>query len=83
MESEHRTCIILFNVLVSFHVQSEELIKAKIAQEVQCFFFFSCFQPLFKVSAQEKSLNRLTDKEIDKIKKDRPGGYSETEVGLS
>ena len=37
-------------------------------------------QPLFKVSAQEKSLNVLSDMEIDKIKKERPGGYSETEV---
>ena len=38
------------------------------------------FQPLFKVSAQEKSLHRLSDEEIDKIKTDRPGGFSETEV---
>lgn len=37
-------------------------------------------QPLFKVSAQEKSLNVLSDMEIDKIKAERPGGYSETEV---
>ena len=40
-------------------------------------------QPLFKVSAQEKSLHRLTDEEIDKIKKERPGGYSETEVRIT
>lgn len=38
------------------------------------------YQPLFKVSAQEKSLNVLSDKEIDKIKAGRPGGYSETEL---
>ena len=48
-------------------------------------FFICCVnfflrQPLFKVSAQEKSLNTLTDEEIDKIKKERLEGYSETQV---
>ena len=69
------------SALLRFMCKARSLSRQKIAQEVQCFVYF--FQPLFKVSAQEKSLNRLTDKEIDKIKKDRPGGYSETEVLLS
>jgi len=38
------------------------------------------YQPLFKVSAQEKSLHRLSDEDVNKIKKERPGGYSETEL---
>ena len=41
------------------------------------------FQPLFKVSAQEKSLHPLSDEDIDKIKKavqKRDDGLSETEV---
>lgn len=41
------------------------------------------FQPLFKVSAQEKSLHPLSDEDMDKIKKavqNRDDGLSETEV---
>lgn len=37
------------------------------------------YQPLFKVSAQDTSLRKLSDKEIDMIKTERPGGFSETE----
>ena len=54
------------------------------------FFCYCClkcylinFQPLFKVSAQEKSLHPLSDEDIDKIKKavqKRDDGLSETEV---
>ena len=46
-------------------------------------FFLINFQPLFKVSAQEKSLHPLSDEDIDKIKKavqKRDDGLSETEV---
>lgn len=41
------------------------------------------YQPLFKVSAQEKSLHPLSDEDIDKIKKavqKRDDGLSETEI---
>lgn len=38
------------------------------------------FQPLFKVSAQGKSLHSLSDDEIDTLKKERRGDFSETQV---
>ena len=38
------------------------------------------FQPLFKVSAQDKSLRTLSDDELDTLKEKRSRGFSETQV---
>ncbi|KAL9975258.1 hypothetical protein ACROYT_G012400 [Oculina patagonica] len=70
--------VIWFPLLFMSYINS--VYTANLPQDATFTLSIGGYQPLFKVSAQEKSLNKLNDKEIDKIKKDRPGGYSETEM---
>lgn len=74
--------VIWFPLLLMSYINS--VYTSNLPQDATFTLSIGGYQPLFKVSAQEKSLHVLSDSDIDKIKKavqERPGGgYSETEL---